>query len=71
MAKITLADDIMKHDDAEIIDFLFTKMKEIRLSFNGALEQNDPSITYTAYGNIELVTDVLRKLNRRNEEKAL
>ena len=71
MAKIDLAADIVKHDEEDVIEFLFTKMKEIRLSFNGALEQNDPSVMYTAYSDVELVTDVLRKLNRRNEEKAL
>lgn len=71
MAKINLTDEVLKHDDPEIIEFLFEKMKEIRLTFNGAMEQNDPSITYAAFSDVELVTDVLRKLYRRNQEKAL
>lgn len=71
MAKINLTDEVLKHDDPEIIEFLFEKMKEIRLTFNGAMEQNDPSVTYAAFGDVEVVTDVLRKLYRRNQEKAL
>ena len=71
MAKINLTDEVLKHDDPEIIEFLFDTMKEVRLAFNGAMEQNDPSVTYAAFGDVELVTDVLRKLYRRNQEKAL
>lgn len=71
MAKINLSDDILKHDDAEIIELLYDTMRDVRLVFNGAMEQNDPSITYAAYGDVELATDVLRKLDRRNKEKAL
>lgn len=71
MEKIDIASDILRHDDTEIIAFLFSKMKEVRLSFDGAVEQKDPAIMYMAYGDVELVLDVLRKLNRRNEEKAV
>lgn len=71
MAKINLTDEILKHDDAEIIELLYDTMKDIRLTFNGAMEQNDPSVAYAAFGDVELVTDVLRKLYRRNQEKAL
>ena len=71
MAKINLTDEILKHDDDEIIEFLFEKMKEVRLSYHGAMEQNDSSVIYTSYSDVALVTDVLRKLNRRNQEKGL
>lgn len=71
MAQIVVVDEILKHDDDEIIEFLYEKMKGIRLDFNGAFSQGDPALVYSAYGDVELVTDVLRKLNRRNEEKAL
>lgn len=71
MAKINLSDDILKHDEPEIIEFLYDTMKEVKLSYHGASEQNDPSLVYTSYSDVELVTDVLRKLDRRNKEKAL
>lgn len=71
MEKIDVTDDILKHDEEAIIAFLYDKMKGIRLDFNGAFNQGDPTLVYSAYGDVELVTDVLRKLNRRNEEKAL
>lgn len=71
MAKIDLSDDILKHDDEEVIEFLYEMMKGIRLDFHGALDQGDPTLVYSAYGDVEIVTDVLRKLYRRNQEKAL
>ncbi len=71
MEKIDITDDILKHDDEAIIALLYDKMREIRLAFNGAFNQGDPALVYSAYGDVELVTDILRKLNRRNEKKAL
>lgn len=71
MAKINLTDEVLKHDEEETIEFLFEKMKDIRLAFHGAFNQGDPALVYSVYSDVELVTDVLRKLNRRNEEKAV
>ena len=71
MAKVDVTSEILKHTDEEVIEFLYEKMKGIKLDFNGAFNQGDPTLVYSAYGDVELVTDVLRKLNRRNEEKAL
>lgn len=71
MAKINLTDEILKYDDAEIIEFLFETVKGIRLAYHGAMEQNDPSLIYTTYTDVDIVMNVLRKLNRRNEEKAV
>ena len=71
MEKINITDDILKHDEEAIIALLYDKMKDIRLAFHGGFTQGDPAIVYSAYNDVELVTDVLRKLNRRNEEKAV
>lgn len=71
MEKIDITDDILKHDEEAIIALLYDKMREIRLAFSGAFNQGDPALVYSAYGDVELVTDILRKLNRRNEKKAL
>lgn len=71
MAKINLSDEILKHDDDEIIEFLYSKMRDIKRSYQGAFEQNNPSIVYTSCSDVELVDDILRKLDRRNKEKAL
>lgn len=68
---INLIEEIMKHPDADIIEFLYKKMCEARVAFNEAREYDDPAIMYTAYDNIVLVIGVLDKLNRRNREKAL
>lgn len=71
MAKINLTDEILKHDDEEIIEFLYDKMKQVRTLYLSATEANQSEVLYAAGENVDLVTDVLRKLNRRNQEKAL
>ena len=71
MAKINLTDEILKHDDEEIIEFLFEKMKQVKTLYLSATDADEPEVLYAAGESIDLVTDVLRKLNRRNQEKAL
>lgn len=71
MAKINLTEEILKHDDEEIIEFLFEKMKQVKALYLSSVEANRSEVLYAAGENVDLVTDVLRKLNRRNQEKAL
>ncbi len=71
MAQINLVDEIVKHDDAEIIEFLADEVGKIRMAFITATEKGDPASVYTAKGGVETVYGVLRELNRRNKEKAL
>ena len=71
MAKINLTDEVLRHDDPEIIEFLFEKMKQVKSLYLSAAEANQPEVLYAAGENVDLVTDVLRKLNRRNQEKGL
>lgn len=71
MAKINLVDEILKHDDEEIIEFLTDEVGKIRMAFITAVEKEDPALVYTVKGGAETVYGVLRELNRRNQEKAL
>lgn len=71
MAKINLVDDILKHDDEEIIEFLTDELGKIRLSFVNAIEKGEPENIYASKGSVETAYGVLRELNRRNQEKAL
>ena len=71
MAKINLVDEVVKHDDNEIIEFLTDEVGKIRMVLVTAVEKEDPALAYTAKSGVETVYGVLRELNRRNQEKAL
>lgn len=71
MAQINLVDEIIKHDDAEIIEFLAEEVGRIRMATTYAVENQNPEYAYAVKGNLEIVYGVLRELNRRNKEKAL
>lgn len=71
MAQINLVDEIIKHDDAEIIEFLAEEVGRIRMATTYAVENQSPEYMYAVKGNIEVINGVLRELNRRNKEKAL
>lgn len=71
MAKINLVNDILKHDEREIIDFLAEEVGRIRLATTHAVEDQNPEYAYAVKGNLEIVYGVLKELNRRNKEKAL
>ena len=71
MEKVNLIDDILKHDDNEIIDFLADEVARIRMATTYAIENQNPDYMYATKGNLEIVYGVLKELNRRNKEKAL
>lgn len=71
MEKINIIDDVLKHDEREIIDFLAEEVGRIRMATTSAVENQNPDYVYAVKGNLEIVYGVLRELNRRNKEKAL
>lgn len=71
MAKINLVNDILRHDNNEIIEFLADEVGRIRLATTHAVEEQNPEYAYAVKGNLEIVYGVLKELNRRNKEKAL
>lgn len=71
MAKINLAEDILKHDDADIIEFLADEAKVIRSVFVNAQKANRPELLYVARVDLEILTTVLVELDRRNKERTL
>lgn len=71
MAQIVIVDEILKHDDDEIIAYLYEKMTLARRMYAKALEDKAPEQLYSMYGCIDDVYTVLKALNRRNEEKAV
>ena len=71
MAKVDVTSEILKHDDDEIIAYLYEKMTLARRMYSKALDEKAPEQLYAMYGCIDDVHTVLKALNRRNEEKAV
>lgn len=70
MARINLAEDILKHDDADIIEYLAEEAKVIRAAFNNAQKTNRPELLYVARVDLEILTVVLNELDKRNKLRA-
>lgn len=68
MAKINPVKEITEHTDAEIIEYLASKMSMVQMLYRRASEANTPEKLYTANDTVELVSSVLSELNKRNKE---
>lgn len=68
--KINLAAEILKHDDADIIEFLSDEAKAIRAVFNNAQKSERPELLYVARADLEILTAVLNELDKRNKLRA-
>lgn len=67
--KINIIAEVLKHDDPEIIDFLYDESKAIRATFLNALKDNHPEKIYAVAADLEIMNSVLQELNRRNRER--
>ena len=70
MARINVAADILKHSDEEIIEFLAEEAKAIRATFNAAQKDNRPELLYVTRVDLEIITNVLIELDKRNKLRA-
>lgn len=68
MAKIDLANEVLRHTDEEIIEYLYGLAATIYRQYNNV---ENPTMLLSACGDVEQIYDVLRALNRRNKEKSL
>ncbi len=71
MANINLTDEVLKHTDDEIIEFLAEKAKTVRMVARAAVDNVNPELLYTIVPEIEIMMPVLIALNRRNKERKL
>ena len=71
MAKINLTEEVLKHSDDEIIEYLSNVSKGIRSAFRRAIESDDPNLLYITHTDVEIITTVLAALDRRNKERGL
>ena len=71
MAKINLTEEVLKHSDDEIIEYLSNVSKGIRNTFKRAIESDDPNLLYITHTDVEIITTILMALDRRNKERGL
>ena len=71
MAKINLTEEVLKHSDDEIIEYLSNVSKGIRSAFRRAIESDDPNLLYITHTDVEIITTILAALDRRNKELGL
>ena len=66
MAKIDLVEEVLKHSDAEIIEYLYGLIANVRRGYNGVID--NPLYLLEHSGEVEQIYSVLKALDRRNKE---
>lgn len=66
MAKINLVDEVLKHTDEEIIEYLYGLAASIRRQYTGA---EDPMWLLVSCGEVDQMYAVLRGLKQRNDSR--
>jgi len=69
MAKIELIEDILKHTDDEIIEYLANEARAVRKTWKNAIESGDPNRVYAGAADLEIIVNVLIAMDRRNENR--
>lgn len=68
MAKIDLVNEVLRHTDEEIIEYLYGLAATIYRQYNNV---ENPTMLLSAFGDVKQIYAVLQVLNRRNKEKSL
>lgn len=71
MAKINLTEDILRHKDEEIIDYLADECRAVRSVVKKSLDSGEPQRLYAMLADIEIITTVVLALDRRNKEDTI
>ena len=66
---INLIEDALKHKDDEIIDHLYKTMNGIVKNYGSASEKSAPELLYANLGDIVMVTQILKAMDRRNKDR--
>ena len=69
MAKINLTEDVLKHTDEEIIDYLASEARTVRNSWKKALEAGDLTRFCASAADLEIMVNVLIALDGRNKNR--
>lgn len=71
MARINLPLEVLKHDQDEVIEFLAAQAKDVRATFRNAVNSGRTEMLLTTLVDVELLTEILVELDRRNKEHTL
>ena len=66
MAKINLVDEVLKHTDEEIIEYLYGMAADLHRQYNNV---EDPMWLLTSCGEVDQMYAVLRGLKQRNDSR--
>ena len=66
---MNIIEDIMKHQDMEIIEYLSKTMSGVVKNYNTSLTQKSPEILWGNFGDIVMVNQILKAMDQRNKEK--
>lgn len=71
MAKIDIINEMLeRHTDAEIIEHLYRQMQTVNKYYDGVIAEGlDPQMLLTQVEIIDSVTDILKALHKRNQER--
>lgn len=66
MAKINLVEEVLKHTDEEIIEYLYGLAASLHRQYNSV---EDPQWLLTSCGEVDQMYAVLRGLKQRNDSR--
>lgn len=68
MAKINLVDEVLKHTDDEIIEYLYGMAADLHRQY---LNVEDPTRLLASYGEVDQIYAVLKGLKQRNDSRKI
>lgn len=66
MAKINLVDEVLKHTDEEIVEYLYGLAANLHRQYGNV---EDPQWLLTSCGEVDQIYAVLRGLKQRNDSR--
>ena len=70
MSKVdTTAELISNHSTEEIVEYLSRVMGGVPKNYKVAVEKGDAALLYANLGDISLVAEVLRAINKQNQDR--
>ena len=67
MAKINLVDEVLKHTDDEIIEYLYGLVADVRRGYVANIQ--DPAVLLSFMGEVDQLYAVLRGMKQRNDSR--
>lgn len=66
MAKINLVDEVLKHTDEEIVEYLYGLVSDLHRQYNNV---EDPTWLLASCGEVDQLYAVIRGLKLRNDSR--